>query len=100
MKVRELIELLKNVEQEAEINVFESLPNRPMGGNLKPVHDVTLYFDQDTNRPKYVIEPLIEWKSWDEVNQQVPDDEPLSDEELSQLNNNDGYVDYKRNSED
>jgi hypothetical protein len=48
--------LLKECNQEAEISVLFPLPNRPTVGRLEPIHSVNLVFDQDTNKPHYMID--------------------------------------------
>lgn len=56
MKVKKLIEMLNELDQELEITVLEKIPNRPYGGgSMKPIHEVTIVYDQDTNIPQYVI---------------------------------------------
>lgn len=60
MKVSELIEHLKDFDQEADIVVNLPFPNRSFGGKLRPIQDVAVYYDQDTNQPHYVIELIKE----------------------------------------
>jgi hypothetical protein len=59
MKVKELIESLKEFDQNAEIRVLFPLPNRPIGGTLEPIFNVHPCIDQDTNKIHYVIDTGI-----------------------------------------
>lgn len=60
-------------------NLIERLPEP----DQKTVFDFLQYLVERSNR-----KPL----TWDEIDAQEPDDEPLSEEELRQLNSDGGYV--------
>ncbi|MCE4048959.1 MULTISPECIES: hypothetical protein [Bacillaceae] len=54
MKVREVLEIIKDFNQNTEINVLLPLANRPYGGgNLEPIHSVKHVVDQDINKIKF-----------------------------------------------
>lgn len=59
MKVKELIQQLQALDQEAEIRVLIPLPHRPLSGDLEPIHSIDPCFDQDTNELNYVIDTGI-----------------------------------------
>ncbi|WP_028393940.1 hypothetical protein [Bacillus cihuensis] len=59
MKIKELIGILRECDPEAEIKVLFPLPNRPLGGILEPIFDVTPSIDQDLNKTNYVIDTGI-----------------------------------------
>jgi hypothetical protein len=59
MKVKELIESLKEFDPNAEIRVLFPLPNRPIGGKLEPIFEVKPCVDQDSNKTFYVIDTGI-----------------------------------------
>jgi len=56
MKVKELMEILKECDPELEIKVLIPLPNRPSGGRLEPIHSIEVAFDQDTYKPGYIMD--------------------------------------------
>ncbi|WMT41749.1 hypothetical protein RE628_04465 [Paenibacillus sp. D2_2] len=56
MKVRELVQILEQLDQDQVIRVVVPIEGRPHGGGfLKEVSEVSEIFDQDTNKPSYVI---------------------------------------------
>ncbi|WP_226530891.1 hypothetical protein [Metabacillus niabensis] len=59
MKVKELIESLKECDPNAEIQVLFPLPNRPIGGILEPIFEVKPSINQDSNKTHYVIDTGI-----------------------------------------
>lgn len=59
MKVKELMELLKECNPNAEIRVLFPLLNRPIGGTLEPIFNVYPCVDQDENKTNYVIDTGI-----------------------------------------
>lgn len=59
MKVKELINLLEKCDENAEIKVLFPLPNRPIGGNLEDVFNISPCIDQDTNKTLFVIDTGI-----------------------------------------
>lgn len=59
MKVKDLIDILQDCDSEAEIRVLFPLPNRPIGGHLEPIFNITSSTDQDTNQMHYVIDTGI-----------------------------------------
>lgn len=56
MKVKELVDLLKECDPELEIKVLVPLPNLPLGGRIEPIHSIDIVIDQDTNKASYVID--------------------------------------------
>lgn len=56
MKVNELVQILKQLDQDQVIKVVLPIEGRPHnGGILKEIGEVAEVFDQDTNKPSYVI---------------------------------------------
>lgn len=59
MKVKELIESLKDCDPNAEIRVLFPLPDRLSGGTLEPIFEIKHCIDQDSNKTHYVIDTGI-----------------------------------------
>lgn len=56
MKVKELVQILEKFDQDLVIRVVVPIDGRPYGGGfLKEISEVSEIFDQDTNKPSYVI---------------------------------------------
>lgn len=67
------------VRKEDLLNLYERLPE----SEQKTVFDFLQYLVERSNK---------KISNWDEIDELEPDDEPLTEEELRQLNSDTGYV--------
>jgi len=79
LRTNKYIRLRPIIGKEDIHNLIERLPE----DDQKTVYDFTQYLlNRSAEKPDY----------WKQIDQAAPDDEPLTEEELRQLNSNAGYV--------